>query len=497
MKKVLITGLIFLSSTLAYAESPYSQLQFADPVMQNLLGNPVNEPKRASISYDSPFAMYNIAFERFKNGNVKPAYDDLKNLFENANATDYFYIKSAENMAKIGLYSLSELAMEKIKEKDIANIVTEDIRHYYFPRNSLKLKKELYLAELYSNIVYNGQSAETVNELIGAGLDDDYTNYLLAFAYLQNKDYENAKGYIEKAVELNPENVSYQVLKVEILAETGQEKDALKLIKKLETKQIYSSTFTDKIASSEKYVQYKLAKNQALKNYYLGYYYYYEKAYEKAIRTLLGISKKNKNVIALLSRIYFDTNEYDKALGFAQKAKNTALANDVAGDYYMRKDDYSSALKAYKKASSLDKNDLSYQEKMAGAYVALGEKNKARDIFEKVILNSNNAYISYYNLALLDSSTTLQYLKKCVAINMMFTDGWLELANFELNKQNFKNAGNYLKIVKSIDENNFKYYYYLGLLCEKQGQNAEAKVNFQKALLINPEFSPAKEALNI
>lgn len=497
MKRVLITGLIFFSSTLGYAQSPYSQLQFADPVMQNLLGTYDNGPKKVSISYDSPFALYNIAFERFKNGNVKPAYDDLKNLFENADATDYFYIKSAESMAKAGLYSLSELAMDKIKEKDVANIVTEDIRHYYFPKNPIKLKKELYLAELYSNIVYNEQSSETVNELIDAGLEDDYTNYLLAFAYSQSKDYSKAQDYIEKAVQLNPENINYQILKVEILAETGQEKDALKLIKKLASKQIYSSTFRDKLLSSEKYVQYKLAKSSALKNYYLGYYYYYEKAYEKAIRTLLGISKKNKNVIALLSRIYFDTNEYDKALGLAQKAKNIALADEVIGDYFMRKDNYSSALKFYKKAAALDKKNLSYQEKTAGTYVALNEKNKAREIFEKVILSSNNAYISYYNLALLDSASTLQYLKKCVAINMMFTDGWLELANFELTKQNYKNAENYLKIVKSIDENNFKYYYYLGLLCEKQGQNDEAKVNFQKVLIINPDFSPAKEALNI
>ena len=115
MKKIIVTGLILASGALAFGESqsPYSQLQFADPVMFNLLSGQ-NPPKHVSISYDSPFTMYNIAFERFKNGNVKPAYDDLKNLFENAETNDYFYVKSAENMAKIGLYSLSELAMNKI-----------------------------------------------------------------------------------------------------------------------------------------------------------------------------------------------------------------------------------------------------------------------------------------------------------------------------------------------------------------------------------------------
>ncbi|MBO7673049.1 tetratricopeptide repeat protein [bacterium] len=497
MKKMLIMGLVLLSSAFAYAQSPYSQLQFADPVMQNLLGGTSLEPKKISISYDSPFTLYNIAFERFKNGNIKPAYDDLKNLLENAGTNDYFYIKSAENMAKIGFYSLSELAMDKIKENDIANIVTEDIRHYYFPKDQIKQKKELYLAELYSNIVYNEQSGETINELLNAGLDDDYTNYLMAFAYFQNKDYKNAQIYIDKAVDINPDNIRNQILKVEILAENGQEREALKLIKKLSSKQIYSVIFTDKIRSSEKYVQYKLAKNSNQKNYYLGYYYYYEKAFEKAIRTITGISKKDKNTIALLSRIYYDTNEYDKALGFAHKAKNVALANEVIGDYFYRKENYVSAEKAYRRAAALDKKNYGYSEKLAQTYVALDEKSRAKNIFEDVIMKSNNAYLSYYNLALLDSSTTQQYLKKCVAINTMFTDGWLELAKYELDKQNYKNADNYLKIVKSIDENNFKYYYYLGLLCEKQGQAVDAKANYQKALLINPDYAPAKEALNI
>ena len=201
--------------------------------------------------------------------------------------------------------------------------------------------------------------------------------------------------------------------------------------------------------------------------------------------------------MALLSKIYFDTNEYDKALGLAQKAKGTALANVVTGDYFFRKEDYQSALKAYRKASKLDKKNLNYREKLAQTYVYMDEQEKAKEIFEDIIMNSNNAYLSYYNLALMDKANTQAYLKKAVSINMAFSDGWLELGKLELDKQNYDNAGKYLKIVKSIDENNFKYYYYLGLLCEKQGQNADAKNNFQKALLINPDFLPAKEAFKI
>lgn len=500
MKKILATGLILLAAAPVFAEDLYSQLQLVDPVMQNVLNLSQDVPKKVSISYDSPFALYNIAFERFKNCNIKPAYDDFKNLFENANASDYFYMRMAEEMANIGLYSLSDLAMSKIKEKDIANIVVEDIKHYYFPAQQMRQKKELYLAELYSNIVYNEQTAEVINEFNQSdkSLDGiDYANYLQAFAFVKNNDFANAKVYIDKAVYLNPDNLNYQALQVEILAEINQPKEALKVINKLKKQQIYSITFRNKINSLEQYVQYKLAKKDPAKSYHLGYYYYWEKAYEKAIRTLSAIEKKNKDVNALLSRIYYDTQDYDKAYGFASKAKSSALANEVLGDYYTDKKEFNLALKCYSKACSLDKKQLKYREKLGQCYLALEQAGKAKDIFESVIMNSGNAYLSYYNLAKLDSAKELAYLRKSVAINMMFVDGWLSLAESELKKENFDSAGKYLKIVKSIDENHFKYYYYLGLLCKKQGQKRDAEQNFQKALLLNPDFEPAKEALSI
>lgn len=493
-------GLFFLATLPVVAEDLYSQLQLVDPVMQNVLNFSQDAPKKIVISYDSPFTLYNIAFERFKNCNIKPAYDDFKNLFENANASDYFYMKMAEEMAKIGFYSLSELAMSKIKEKEISNIVVEDIKHYYFPTQSMRLKKELYLAELYSNIVYNEQTSEVLSELGQA--DEtlsalDYANYLQAFAFVRNNDFQNAKTYIEKAVSLNPNNINYQALQVEILAETNQAKDALKIINKLKQQQVYSVAFVEKINSLQQYVLYKLAQKDSQKNYHLGYYYYWEKAYEKAIRTLLSIDKKNKDVNALLSRVYYDTQDYDKAFALALKAKGSALANDVLGDFYSDKEDFEKASKAYAKAVKLDKKQPLYKEKLAQTYLSLGLNDRAKMLFEEVILVSDNAYLSYFNLALLDSLKEFPYLKKSVAINMMFTDGWLALADVEMKKDNLNGASKYLNIVKSIDENNFKYYYYLGLLCNKQGQKQEAQQNFQKSLLLRPDFKPAKEALSI
>ena len=498
MRAIGVLGLILLTATPVLAEDLYSQLKMVDPVMQNVINLTQEQPKKVSISYDSPFALYNIAFERFKNSNIKPAYDDFKNLFENANASDYFYMRMADEMAKVGFYSLSELAMSKIKEKDIANIVIEDIKHYYFPAQQMKPKAELYFAELYSNIVYNEQTSEVLDELNQNDSEgSDYANYLKAFAHTKNNDFVGAKKYIDNAVSLNPNNINYQALLVEILAETNQPKEAIKIINRLKKQQIYSVTFTTKINSLEEYVKYKLAKKSAEKNYHLGYYYYFGKAYEKAIRTLLSIEKKDKETLALLARVYYDSDDFDKAFGYANKSKGVALANEVIGDYYFAKEDFERAEKFYSNATSKDSKQFHYKEKLAQTYIELGEKSKAKNLLEEVIMSSNNAYLAYYNLAKLDANKELPYLRKSVAINMLFTDGWLALADSELRRENLSEADKYLKIAKSIDENNFKYYYYQGVLCKKQGQTRDAKQNFQKALLLKPDYEPAKEALSI
>ena len=76
---------------------------------------------------------------------------------------------------------------------------------------------------------------------------------------------------------------------------------------------MYSVDFTNKINSLEQYVLYKSKKNYSEKMYHLGYYYYYETESAKSIRTLqnaLSNKKKlNKDVYAILARVYFDTQD--------------------------------------------------------------------------------------------------------------------------------------------------------------------------------------------
>ena len=84
-----------------------------------------------------------------------------------------------------------------------------------------------------------------------------------------------------------------------------------------------------------------------------------------------------------------------------------------------------------------------------------------------------------------------------MAINPYFIDGWINLAKYEIERENFDMAHKYLAVANYIDENDFRYYYYQGLMSKRQGNLNEAVYNFKKSLILNPDFTPAKEELSI
>ena len=66
-----------------------------------------------------------------------------------------------------------------------------------------------------------------------------------------------------------------------------------------------------------------------------------------------------------------------------------------------------------------------------------------------------------------------------------------------IERQNYSEAKNYLGVANYIDEKDFRYYYYQGLIAKNQGMKQIAEKYFKKSLLLNPDYVPAKEELNI
>lgn len=479
--------------------TPFSPM----PISSNTIAIPV---KKAVLTHNSLHNQYVFAFERFMQSNVKSAYNDFKILIDTMDDSDYAYAQLAQRMADIGFFNLSDLAISKIDDKNLSDVVVEDMKTYYYPSRKLKKDDEIYLGEVFSNIMYNDQSKEATLELVkNTALlsDSDYANYIVALGYLKSNDFVNAEIYIDSAINLNQQNLNYKKLKAEILSQGKKSKNALKIVDYMKSQPLYSTDFTRKINSLEQFVLYKSNKNYSEKMYHLGYYYYYENELAKSARTLQSAfttkKKFNKDVYALLSRVYFDMNEFEKAQDSAQKAykidSNNTQALLVLGDLNYRGKDFKSALKYYQKAESSDKSSFDSSVRIAQTYEQLGKTKKALDIYERLLKTYNNCYVAYYKIALNDKSKELAYLKKAISINPNFKDAWIDLGRYAIEHQNFRDAKKYLAIANYIDENDFRYYYYQGLLAKKQGRDGSDY--FKKSLTINPDYQPAKEELEI
>ncbi len=207
----------------------------------------------------------------------------------------------------------------------------------------------------------------------------------------------------------------------------------------------------------------------------------------------------NKDVYALLSRVYFASNDFEKAQDNATKALKLDGGNSTAllvlGDLSYRAADYKNALKYYKNAEAGDKLSSVCPIKIAQTYEQLDKEKKALEIYDRVLKTYNDCFIAYYKMALKDKSKEIAYLKKAIAINMTYKDAWIDLGRAAIERQNFVDAKKYLAVANYIDENDFRYYYYQGLLAKNQGQDGTEY--FKKSNALNPDYEPAKKELNL
>ncbi len=489
------------------AIKPVNPLEVKNETYQQVINQPTYVLQKGTLTKNSIKNQYTIAMEKFMQSNVRASYKDFKLLIENIVPSDYIYMHLTQEMASIGFFSLAELSMSKIQDSQISGLLEEDVKNYYFPSINLNNKDQMYLAEMYSNIMYNDQSKEATGELLKQTSllsKSDYANYLVAFGSMKNGDIEQAEKSIDIAIDKNPKNINYKRLRAEIYSQTNKPKLGIKYLNELYNTNINTVVFDKQLHSSGQYILYKAAKNDYLKKYHLAYYYYDEGELAKSLRVLqTSISGKkniNKDVFALTAMVYFEMKEFEKAQDYALKSINIDSSNSEAliilGKIAFRNNDLQKAENYFKKATSKDKTH-SAELKLAQVYQKQNNIKKAKEIYSKVLKVSSKAYEAYYQIALLEKDRQDAYLKKTVAINPDFIDGWLDMARIEVQRGSYDNALSYLGIAKYINDNDYRYYYYLGLILKNKGMAQDAKRNFETCLNINPDYEPAKKELNI
>lgn len=217
-------------------------------------------------------------------------------------------------------------------------------------------------------------------------------------------------------------------------------------------------------------------------------------------------SSENKDEISLLK----DNSE--------DYLENIDLSYDI-GDYYFENEEYTKALKKYKKAlETCIIGSINYQEQSED-FLALEQLlrkqayNSALNYGNILIKSSKFEEALEYFMEALDLNTgdeiiysrigkcfyklnqadkAIKYLEKSIAINSDYPDSYRTLGNIFTDKQDYRKAINYFEIYTDLDDKNAYVYNMLGYLHHKTQDIKKSLLYFQIAASTNPFFQTAQ-----
>ncbi len=196
-------------------------------------------------------------------------------------------------------------------------------------------------------------------------------------------------------------------------------------------------------------------------------------------------------IFALLGKIFYDSGEPLKAQEFAQRAYKEDRRNYLAvltlADYNFDERNYDLALKYYKEAKRLSK-DTAPSVGMAKTYLALEQSKKSKKLYDKLLKKS----VIDENLLAGSLKVFPQradyYLPAIASVDITNNEMWLGLANLAIRDGNYNMAQTYLNNSYYIDENNFKYYYYLSQVLRAKGDTERANLSLIRCSKLNSDY---------
>ncbi len=464
-----------------------SQIMFASEVIQGY-----------GVGYSRRDA-FNLAQNKFALTNIKAAHDEFETIINSTGNKDFVLLEMAITLAEYGFFDLSDRIFSMLDDYEITQNYIKEIKQFYYPAKRMQTNDLLFLAEGYSNIMYNNYAQEAVLEVVNntelIKSRNDYAFYILALGYYEIKDNEQADNYISIAMMLNPDNINYKILKVKILLEKAEKKKALKLLDEIEKSGFQLDEFKKKLFALREYILYKTEKNDSEKDYHLGKYYYLDGKTDFAQKVLLNALSNNKKInqeiYGLLGLTYLPTS-LSQARDNAQKSLK--IGDNFEGLYTLGiiekvQEHYKQSLKFLNKAKKYEKNTYESERNIAVLYKKTGKTKKSINLWKKILKKSPEVYEGYYYLAETEDGTNSEeLLKKSLSYNVLFVPAYYKLAEIYINRENFELAKKYLNNANYIDENDFRYYYYLSQIELQKGNKEESEVYLKECERIEPNY---------
>lgn len=461
----------------------------------------------------------NIGLNQFKDGNIVDAIDNFNKSAKLIPYNDDFAeIIFAKKMLTLGLFNLADNEIKNINDKEIWNLQIRDLKRVFYPKIFPQNSQELLLASILSNVEFNPQnstadkSIEIINknEFILENLLEisDYANYILAKAYKANKNYIKSLNLIEKAINLNPENLNYQLELANIYIQKEDYKSANKKLNEISQKfsknSLYYQSFIKELEKSKIFTLHKLQKSGSpLYYYYLAEFNALNGNSDEAqdiLKKLLEQKYQSPEMYCLIAQLCSKENDFETAKSYYNKAlkikSNDTKALLGTANILLMENNYNTALSLYLKVVNNNNRSKEALLKIGSIYDTMGKNEKALVYYKKVLeIDKYDCVANYYlglnYIAAGDVEKAVKAFKSSIASNPDFEKSWIELARIEMNKRNNFLAKAYLVPLTYINNQNADYYFYMGLIDKNNENFTNAKNNFIKAIELNPSYSKA------
>ncbi len=380
--------------------------------------------------------------------------------------------------AEISLDQLLRSAEEQIQRKDFGE-ARDAIRHglHRYPSQAALWN----LLGISEGELHNDSAAE---DAFLQGLKiapaSASLNENLGFLYFTQADYQRAKKYLARAVDLGSTKAGVKFSLASSRLRTGVQQRARAELKALQTELAGSHEYWEERGAAELAVDATAA----------------EADFNRATALAPASDRALNGAASVAEKQGLD----EKALSFLIKAREAA-PDDVPtlmhfGAVCLRRDLGPDALDALEKAHRLQPSNASALYLLARANIAVQNWQQSLDLFREFARRTPNFPITYYAIGWLDiklnrPAEAKHELEHCLSLAPRLTGARYELAQLAVNDNRLDEAERQLRKVLAEDPEHAEANILLGDLLMRRGSLDEAEARLEAAIRKNPKSGPA------
>ena len=377
--------------------------------------------------------------------------------FEAEDATSWLYL--AKCYEKLGDFISAKNAYIKVIE----------LREEFFEAYKSLCVILIKLNELDETIKFAQKALELDSE-------DFIYEFIIGTAYMKAKEFGKALEPLKKSLEKSPNNLG--------------------TLNSLGT--CYMATGNQNLAIITYQKALEINPKAPMAYYNIGSAYQILNNHEEAIKYLEKALEldEDENFLTAIAMSEIKLNQFENALRHYKQLSLLCPSKDTykynIATCYEALGDIPTAIKILEQMVYINPKFTLPAQKLASLYIKINELNKAKEIYDNILLKNNVTADIMHQYAVLssslcDSDTAERMLKKVIKMNPNIAKAHKDLGIIYLNKRLFDYAEDEFQTALKLAPNDFEILFEYGNYLYSISKNIEAERFYGEALDVNPE----------